>query len=388
MGMTPMTSFAELPDKSLIAAVRTLAGNERQAMARLVASLAEFDSRRLYLGEGCSSLFTYCTQVLRLSEHAAYGRIEAARAARRFPVILGLLAAGAINLTTVGLLARHLTQANHKEVLASATHKAKGKVERLVAGLSPQPDVPSTVRKLPAAALPRVSPHPAAAPVPALADVSEVDSQSKGPASAPRPPRPAVVAPLAPERYKVQLTISRETHDKLRRVQDLMRHANPDGDPAVIFDRALTVLLEQLEKRKLASTALPRPAHASKPRSRHIPSAVKREIWARDGGQCAFRGNLERCAEKGFLEYHHVIPYAEGGEAVATNIELRCRAHNAYESERHFGPRGFMLAREGWPVGGDRLGLDLVDGCAPPHALESTSVCERTKYNKPMSGAR
>lgn len=76
-----MTSFAELPDKSLIAAVRTLAGNERQAMARLVASLGEFDSRRLYLGEGCSSLFTYCTQVLRLSEHAAYGRIEA-RASR------------------------------------------------------------------------------------------------------------------------------------------------------------------------------------------------------------------------------------------------------------------------------------------------------------------
>ena len=53
-----------------------------------LALLAEVDARRLYLGEGCSSLFTYCTQVLHLSEHAAYHRIEAARAARQYPVIL------------------------------------------------------------------------------------------------------------------------------------------------------------------------------------------------------------------------------------------------------------------------------------------------------------
>ena len=53
-----------------------------RATARLVAALGELDARRLYLGEGYSSLFTYCTQVMRLSEHAAYGRIEAARAAR------------------------------------------------------------------------------------------------------------------------------------------------------------------------------------------------------------------------------------------------------------------------------------------------------------------
>jgi hypothetical protein len=63
--------------------VKTLAADERQATARLIAGLAELDARRLYLGEGCPSLFAYCTQVLHLSEHAAYGRIEAARTARR-----------------------------------------------------------------------------------------------------------------------------------------------------------------------------------------------------------------------------------------------------------------------------------------------------------------
>jgi hypothetical protein len=170
---------------------------------------------------------------------------------------------------------------------------------------------------------------------------------------APEPPRsPAVVAPLAPERYKVQLTIGRDTHDKLRRVQDLLRHSIPDGDPAAIFDSALSLLLVELEKQKLAATGRPRPPRSTKTGSRHIPSSVKREVWARDGGRCAFRGEHRRCDETGFLEYHHVVPYADGGEAAATNIELRCHAHHAYESERRFGPWTSMFVRE--------LGPDLV----------------------------
>jgi len=98
-------SFVHLSDHDLLAEVKRLAACERQATVRLIASLMEVDARRLYLGEGCSSLFTYCLRVLHLSEHAAYGRIEAARAGRRFPSILELLAEGAITLTTVGLLA-------------------------------------------------------------------------------------------------------------------------------------------------------------------------------------------------------------------------------------------------------------------------------------------
>jgi hypothetical protein len=87
-GMTPQHSLASLSDAALLAHVGTLAERERHVTAEVIASLAELDARRLYLGAGCSSLFTYCTEVLYLSEHAAYGRIEAARAARRFPLFL------------------------------------------------------------------------------------------------------------------------------------------------------------------------------------------------------------------------------------------------------------------------------------------------------------
>src|SRR5688500_7215303 len=93
--MTPVSSFANLSDSDLLVAVKRLDGAERRATAALIASLAEIDARRLYLGEGCSSLFAYCTRILHLSEDAAYGRIEVARAARKFPEIFDLLAEGA-----------------------------------------------------------------------------------------------------------------------------------------------------------------------------------------------------------------------------------------------------------------------------------------------------
>jgi hypothetical protein len=92
----------------------------------------------------------------------------------------------------------------------------------------------------------------------------------------------------------VQFTVNAETHRKLRRAQDLLRHVIPNGDPAQIFDRALTLLVAELEKKKLAAATRPRPSGNARARGRHVPAAVKREVWK--------------------------------------------RAHNAYESERIFGP--------------------------------------------------
>src|SRR5512141_762082 len=89
-----MSRLAALPDRELLDRIGQLASDERCATAALVAHLAEMDRRRLYLGQGYASLFTYCTQALHLSEAAAYSRIEAARTVRRFPIILKMLEEG------------------------------------------------------------------------------------------------------------------------------------------------------------------------------------------------------------------------------------------------------------------------------------------------------
>ena len=96
------------------------------------------------------------------------------------------------------------------------------------------------------------------------------------------------------------------------------------------------MLIEHVERRKLSIVKSPKQPSGRMPKGRRIPSHVQREVWRRDGARCAFRGTMGRCAERDFLEFHHVQPYAEGGKATVENIELRCRTHNAYEAELMF----------------------------------------------------
>ena len=291
----PQADVSELTDTELIHELARRAGRERHATAATIRALIEFDRRILYKGEGYASLFAYCTQALHYSEHAAFNRIEVARAAARWPQLLSAIEDGTIHLAGARLLAPHLTEENVEMAIASARHRSKREVEEVVAGLA----------------------------------------------------RRNVLVAVAAEQYRLHLTISRQARDTLRQVQALLSHQLPDGNPAVIFERALSLLLSDLERKRTAATARPRPRRATQgARTRHIPAAVRREVWRRDAGQCAFVGRQGRCTERQFVEFHHVQPYAAGGAATAANIELRCRSHNSYEAEVYFGGAGVARGAE------------------------------------------
>src|SRR5688572_21307508 len=132
-----LASLTHVPDATLIEQVKTLVRRERDVTAELIAHLAELDTRDLHLREGYPSLFVYCRDALGLSDWEAYNRIDVARAVRRFPTILRMLAEGSVTLAAARLLAPHLTVGNHLQVLESARGKTKVEVERIVAGLSP-----------------------------------------------------------------------------------------------------------------------------------------------------------------------------------------------------------------------------------------------------------
>lgn len=349
MNTQMLSAASRLSDQELLEEVSVLAQREREATAALVAHLAVLNERRLYLGQGCSSLFTYCTRVLHLSESAAYRRVEAARVVRAYPIVLDMLSDGSISLTTIRILAPELTSANHRRLLDASRNQTTREVEKIVAGLRPQPAVPSTIRQLPTrtASLVFTAPSHTDTADPRT-DVATDQATTEGMATlAIRPPAKPVVVPLTPARYKVQFTASQETHDLLCRAQDLLRHQIPDGDVGEVMAKALQVLVRELEKEKLAATNRPRSNRGTDPRSRHIPADVKRKVWERDRGQCAFvAAHGRRCTERGFLEFHHVEPYSVGGEAAVENIELRCAAHNRYEVELFFEHRRPPTVRE------------------------------------------
>jgi hypothetical protein len=221
------------------------------------------------------------------------------------------------------------------------------------------------------------------------------------------PARPIIRA-SAPSRYRVQFTIGQESHDKLRRLQALLRREIPTGDPGLIFERMLDAYLEKVERAKTGGpTAATRRACGSAPsrvrdgldstgvvdgtaygnrirraadtRPRHIPAAVKRAVWFRDAGQCAFvSAEGRRCAERAFLELHHIHPFALGGPPTVANIALRCRRHNAHEAEAVFGPRKADSRPPALPVADDGNG-----GHAPRSAVSGTTRCRLLSAGDP-----
>jgi len=263
---------------------------------------------------------------------------------------LDALRFGKVHLAGLRLLAPHLTTENQENVLAEATGKSKRQIEELVARLWPQSPIPTIVRKLPG----RPNPSPVASPALSFGDAMPVTQPEAPPILALAPPPAApprrdehrpVVAPLAEDTFKFQFTASRACHDKFRQAQDLLRHRIPDGDVANIFEKALDVLIERVKKERFATGRKARPAAAedvdASP-SRHIPDAIKREVFERDGGRCMFTDEGgRRCTETGSLEFDHRDGFARTRSHRADRIRLLCRGHNQHAAEKMYG-RAFM----------------------------------------------
>ncbi len=285
-------------------------------------------------------MFSYCTERLHLSEGEAYLRIQVARATRKHPVLLHMLGDGRLHLSGIGKLAPHLTFANTDELLKRAIHRSKREIEELVAELQPRPDIPASVRKLPARPAPELRPGEVGV------KSSESSKSELRPDEVERSEgdraRPIPIQPLAPERYKVQFTASAEFREKLKRLQALMSTSMPDGDLATVLERVVSEKLERLEARRFGKTKKPRKTLAqtdTRAGSRSIPATVRRTVHARDGGRCSFvDAQGRRCRARKHLEFHHHDePYGRGGDHRPGNIRLMCRTHNRLLAETEYG---------------------------------------------------
>src|SRR5207249_6474324 len=121
----------QVSEPALLRDCETVHARERGVTAEALAYLAEVDARKAYVPAGYDSMFAYCVGALRLSADAAFKRIKAARAARRFPALFAAVADGRLHLGAVVLLAPHLTEDTADELLTAATYRTKAEIERL-----------------------------------------------------------------------------------------------------------------------------------------------------------------------------------------------------------------------------------------------------------------
>jgi hypothetical protein len=322
-------SLAAVPDARLEQGLTELLKKGTRTEVWVVAHLAEIEARGLHLRLGYESMFQYCLEYVRLGDFEAFLRLNAARLARSFPIIFDLLERRQLHLTALRLLRHYLTAANHRELLSAACNKSKRQIELLLVQWFPRADVPERLQRLPQ------------------------------------------LEPLAPGRYRLEVTIGEAAKDQLELARDLMSHSNPSGEWAPVIERAAQALVEQLRQRRFGE----RKRGGSRTRSkieraseapnggerageegangaakvgegRAIGRPVKRAVVARDGLRCTFVGrDGRRCTARAFLQFDHVQPYACGGSNDAENVRVLCSAHNRLLAADMFGTEHINFAR-------------------------------------------
>ncbi|GEJ55334.1 HNH endonuclease [Anaeromyxobacter diazotrophicus] len=331
--------------RALSRRIASLLAEERSRLADFLVALADFDRQRGWGTLGYASLFQYLERELRLTSSAAARRMTAAALVRRFPAVVEPLRDGRVCMSVVYELSKALTPENAGEVLPRFYGLSKREAEALVAELRPVANPP---RREVVTALARTAPSlRASAPAEArtASPVPERTSPAKSERvqpdadlfSAPARPRDEV-EPLDAQLRRYHVTVSKAFLAKLDAAKDALSHAIPDGDTEAVLTAALDLLLEKTDRRR-GLVKRPRPA-PQKPSAdpRHVPAAVAREVWKRDGGRCAFRlpdGSV--CGSTKRLELDHIHPVALGGRSTADNLRVACWDHNSLHAEHVFG---------------------------------------------------
>ena len=389
-----MNSFgpSSLDSNALVHRLRQLVGDERSVQVDFLLHLDEFDRRKAFLQAGFGSLWEYCLRCLHLREGAAGRRIAAMRALRQFPALEGPLRDGRLCLSTVALLAQVLTDDNLEELLARAAFRTKAEVEHLVASLQPRTPPREGIRKLPEAPNRREPPLPLPAASPSetstlLLDATPSEASATRPLAQPREgaedavleevggeavrrsTRRAEMQAVSANQWSLRVTIDGAFKEELETLTMLLSHKVPRGDLAAVLREAVHCAIDKHGKRKGAVPPARERVPASEPKpassepSGAISASVRREVWKRDGGRCAFMGEGgRRCGSRWQLEVDHIHPASLGGASTLDNLRLVCRKHNILHAEEVFGREHMARFRRKTRQGGSTSAGDSAGG--------------------------
>ena len=326
----PSYRLSDLADDVLLRQGAASARNESASTAVLLAHIAEIEARHLYADEGHDSMCAFCVGEWGLCEYAAYRRIGAARLARKFPALFESVADGRLSLTAVNLLEPALTEENAVELIAAAARRTKRQLKDLLAeraGVGP-------VSSHGCVEAPDNSCTPLAPALVAPNGASEERQQEE-------PAEPAM-AP-ASHRYPLNALLGRAEQDDLEYLKALLGHTVPSGNLTQVLGRVFKAAIREIEREKFAVTSRSRPGSRRQGKDpRRVPDAVRRAVFARDGGCCTFvSAKGHRCGSPRRLEFDHAMPVAKGGASTVENVRMRCRTHNQRAAEKAFGA-GFM----------------------------------------------
>ncbi len=287
----------------------------------MIEYLEEVEIRKLYLKEGYSSMYAFCTEYLGYTEQEAYTRIQAMRLSRKIPEVKEKLQSGELSLSVAAKVQGFLRREDKIKTQPKMSLEDRKKVVMAVQNES--------VRSSEEILL-TLFPHQ-----------SEI--------------KPEKLRSVSENTVRLEINISKENHEKLLELKNLRGVENFEKLIGDLVDLGLNrwgkiakassikkssrklqapVTSKVVDNKKINEGAKSAPYSS---RSRHIPVTVKRLVWLRDKGECQFRSLTgKQCREKFGLHMDHVEPFALGGLNSQENLRLLCFRHNLHRAKETF----------------------------------------------------
>lgn len=343
-------NLKKLSDKDLVENMKKFITCERVNLVSFLAHLGEASGRRLYLKDGYSSLFEYCTKFFGISEGSAYKRIQVAKASVQFPLILRLLKENKITLTAASLVCPHIDPMNNEQRLLEACGKSKMEILKLTAIWKPKPEPNESMRKAPMSAL-KIGKTYAGDNFECQKNKPSKSLATTNSSALKLEPSKEKLEPISSQRSCLRFSVSEKVEAKIKRAREVLAQKKDfTGSLEDIFDRALEALLdkedpqrrekrrEKRAQKKENSPKTSRKIHHFKKQTRYIPQKTRDSVLRKWNYQCSYVSpSGKSCTCKTGLELDHIKPYAKKGSNAENNLQPLCKQHNLLKAQEQYG---------------------------------------------------
>ncbi len=265
------------------------ANNYKRAESELLESIEHVDKERVYLEHGHTSTFGYVVNILKLSESVASNFMAVTRKSAQVPELRQAIQSGELTVSKARKITSVLDSQNQAHWIGLAKSLPQAKLEKEVAKSFPQFAIAEKIK------------------------------------------------PVCENRMLMQVGISEELHNMIKRVQDL--ESQRTKTPVNIEQALKSSLIEYLDRHdpiEKAKRSEQRQQHVLRQKrarqgepNRYLSAQIKHAITLRDQARCTHTNQDGiRCENRRWLETHHIKQISFGGTNELTNLTTLCSVHH------------------------------------------------------------
>ena len=327
-----MSSVLALSDRIHGQALEVSAHYKR-AEAELIEILQQVEKHRVFIRRGHSSLFSYVTKELGLSESTAYSLITVARKARQVPELKAEIRSGRMTLSNARRVASVLTAENKKDWIQAACELSSRQLEKEIVKVCPQEAIRERATYTSKDRV-KLELGLSEREMLKLRRVQDLLSQSKK-------------RPVSLEETIAALTSEFLTrHDPVEKAKRHQVKKGPENgrDRKQVFPKRLVTRREEMDTGQkvsglpatpvaapIVTQRRPVPSQHKTTSRESIPAAILHQVNLRDQRKCMhILADGTHCNQSRWIEVHHKIAVSQGGPNTFENLITLCSTHHKF----------------------------------------------------------